>query len=276
MNNPCPDGKNINSAYGNAFAAAYDALMGGDYSHSRYADYIEDAFARHGAPPEPIIADLGCGTGSLCIELSKRGYDVIGIDKSPQMLSEAIGKAADQGVRNVLFVEQEIDSFELFGSVGAFVSTIDSVNYITDKRRLRRMFRLVDNYLAPGGMFIFDVNTSYKLSKIVGDKLFYEISDDVCYLWKSAYNGANAISYFDLTFFIREKSGGWNRFDETHRQRAYDLNDIETAIRGTSLSVAGVYEFLGFRRPTKKAAKANYILIKAKSGAVTYNGLDRL
>ncbi|MCL2058786.1 MAG: class I SAM-dependent methyltransferase [Oscillospiraceae bacterium] len=248
--------------YGEGMALAYDALMREDYSYTKYADYIEAIFKKHGMPPEPLIADLGCGTGSLCIELARRGYGAIGIDSSPHMLAEARRKALDGGAPDILFLEQELDAFELFGSVGAFVSTVDSLNYITDKRRLRRVFRLVGNYLASGGLFIFDLNTERKLSRGIGGGVFYEITDDICYLWESKYYSANKTSVFDLTFFARGRDGRWSRFDEIHRQRAYTRADIESAISGTGLSIAGHYGFLTFNRPSGKANKAVYIMTK--------------
>jgi len=248
--------------YGADFARAYDALMRGDYSYPRYADYIERVFETYGRPRDSLIADLGCGAGSLCAEMAGRGYDVIGIDNSPQMLAVARQKAVESGFADILFLEQDIDNFELYGTVGAFISTIDCVNYITDKRRLRRMFKLAGNYLPPGGLFIFDVNTAHKLSKIIGDGVFYEITDDFCYIWTNAYNGASKTSVFDLTFFTREADGRWRRHDELHRQRAYSAEDFAAAARGSGLEIQGVYSFLGFEKPLPNADKIVYVMVK--------------
>ena len=248
--------------YGEGFARVYDALMHNDYSYTAYADYIETAFSRFGAPKDLLVADLGCGTGSMCVELAKRGYDMIGIDNSPQMLTEAREKTNGRGAPDILFLEQEIYDFELYGTVGAFISTIDCINYITDKRRLNRLFKLVDNYLTAGGLFIFDINTEYKLAEVIGNGLFYEVSDELCYLWQNSYSNGNKTSASDLTFFVRERSGLWQRFDETHRQRAYAYVDIETAIRNTHLKIIGNFKFLSFERPDNTTEKCNFILIK--------------
>ena len=248
--------------YGRGLAPAYDSLMREDFSYERYADYIEKIFNKYGTPPESLIADLGCGTGSLCVELAAKGYDVIGIDNSSYMLAEAREKAINAGFADILFLEQDICAFELYGTVGALVSTIDSINYITDKRRLHRLFKLAGNYLSSGGLFIFDLNTEYKLSKDIGNNIFYEISDDLCYLWQNCYNGVGKTSVFDLTLFSKEQDGRWRRFDEIHKQRAYAIKDIEYALRGTGLEIIGVYGFLSFSRPLKKAKKISYILKK--------------
>ena len=248
--------------YGESLAYVYDALMREDYSYARYAAYIEAIFKKYGAPPDTTIADLGCGTGSMCLELAANGYDVIGIDNSPYMLAEARDKAISGGMAEILFLEQDIGDFELSGAVGAFISTIDSINYITDKRRLRRLFRLADHYLLPGGLFIFDINTVYKLSKVIGNGFFYEISDDLCYLWNSSYNGATGVSACDLTFFASGGGGGWRRFDERHIQRAYTRDDIAAALSGTGFTIMGAYDFLDFKRPSGTAKKINFILKK--------------
>ena len=251
--------------YGEGLAPIYDAFIGEDYSYAAYADYIEKIFELHGKPQDSLIADLGCGTGSMCLELATRGYDMIGIDNSPHMLAVAREKTISQGAPEILFLEQELDSFELYGSVGAFISTIDSLNYITDKRRLRRMFRLVDNYLQPGGLFIFDVNTVYKLSQEFQNGIFYEITDEVCYLWENSYKRNNKTSIYDLTLFTREQGGLWRRRDEIHRQRAYMREDIEAAASDTKLSIVGSYGFLNFKRPLHKAKKVVYVMVKLQT-----------
>ena len=248
--------------YGEGFARAYDALMQEDYSYARYADYLVQAFDMFGAPPNPQVVDLGCGTGSLCVELAKRGYDMTGIDNSPQMLAEASKKAEMLEPADILFLEQELDAIELHGAVGAFISTIDSVNYVTDKRRLRRLFKRAGKYLAPGGLFIFDVNTRYKLENVIGNETFFNISDDLCYFWESRHYKTSATSVFDLTFFMRESGGRWRRYDETHRQRAYEFSDFAAAAAGAGMCVSGVHSFLGFGKPRKDALKINYILKK--------------
>ena len=240
-------------------------MICGDYSYARYADYIENVFELYGKPQDSLIADLGCGTGSLCVELAARGYDMIGIDGSHEMLGKAYEKAAKKGISDILFLEQEMDGFDLFGTVGAFVSTIDSMNYIIEKRRLQRLFKLVENYLSPGGLFIFDMNTIYKLAKVIGNKVFYEVSEDLCCLWDNRYNGANRTAAFDLTLFTREGDGRWRRHDETQRQRAYAHGEIEAAARRANLRIIGAYSFLTFDKPKRNTEKINYILKKPRT-----------
>ena len=248
--------------YGERFAAYYDALIEGDYSYQRYAGYVENIFDKYGVQKGALVADLGCGTGTLCVELAFRGYEVIGVDRSPHMLSVARDKSIKSGVPDILFLEQEIDSIVLNTRAAAFVSTIDCVNYITDKKRLRRLFRNVGRFLRPGGLFIFDISSEFNLSTIIGNKFYYKIDDDVCYLWKNRYNKRSKISESDITFFLRERGDIWQRVDEIHRQRAYTPADIDEAARGSGMELAGMYSFLGFRRPDRSAKKINFIYTK--------------
>ncbi|MDR1061686.1 MAG: class I SAM-dependent methyltransferase [Clostridiales bacterium] len=250
--------------YQDGFAGVYDRLMRGGYSHAEYADYIERIFGLFGASPS-IVVDLGCGTGSLCVELRGRGYDMIGIDSSQEMLNIALGKAAAQkGGRDILFLNQDICDFELYGTAGAILSTIDSMNYLTARRQLNRVFALAGNYLDPGGLFVFDLNTRHKLSRVIGGNLFYEISDDVCYLWENSYDSAGRISTFDLTFFVRNGDGTYSRHDERHRQRAHSDAEIAAAARLARLAQRGVYDCLTFDAPGRDAQKICYVFQKER------------
>jgi SAM-dependent methyltransferase len=255
--------------YRDGFAGVYDRLMRGGYSYAEYADYIERIFARFGASPS-IVADLGCGTGSLCVELRGRGYDMIGIDSSQEMLSMAQEKAAAQkkggkGGRDILFVNQDICDFELYGTAGAILSTIDAMNYLTARRQLNRVFALAANYLDPGGLFVFDLNTRHKLSQVIGSNLFYEIADDVCYLWANSYDSAGRISTFDLTFFVRNADGTYARHDERHRQRAHSDAEIAAAAGRARLERRGVYDCLTFDAPRSDAQKICYVFQKPQA-----------
>lgn len=188
------------------FAYIYDKLMV-DIDYSKWAGYIEEIFKVYDLKPE-LIADLGCGTGSFCMEMVNRGYNMIGIDISTEMLSRAILKVESQSIdrEKVLLLNQDMSKFELYGTVDVIVSLVDSINYITDKTDLKRMIRLVGNYLNPGGLFIFDVNSQYKFEKIFNNNVFYSIDEDITYIWKNSFNKKNKLCKFDLTFFVRKEN----------------------------------------------------------------------
>jgi len=242
------------------FAEIYDKLMY-DVNYKEWADYIENIFKKFNIAPK-LIADLGCGTGSFCIEMAKRGYDMIGIDLSPEMLSYAAQKSKEEGM-DILFLNQDMSEFELYGTVDAIVSLMDSVNYILTKNKLKKMFKLVKNYLNPGGIFVFDINSDYKLSNILGNNIFYEIGEDICYLWKNNYNPKNKVCEFELTFFIKEKQNGlYKRIDELHYERAYACEDIKSIAEQTGLKCLAIYNGFTFSVPQPESERIFFVCQK--------------
>ena len=253
--------------YQYGFADVYDDLIQKDYSYSEYADYLSRIFLHFDSAPK-LIADLGCGTGSLCLELASRGYDMIGIDASPDMLDLAQEKAAEAEA-SILFLKQRISNFELFGTVGAILSTIDSINYLLSIKSLSRLFQLVENYLDPGGLFIFDINTRYKLATVIGDNVFFDISDPVCYFWESHYHPQRHIATFDMTFFIQNEDLTYSRFDEIHRQRAHSHREIINASAKTALVFETIWNHLTFDAPTETSEKVCYVFRKPETAKLT-------
>jgi len=242
----------------NGFAYIYDRLMQ-DFDYGRLADYIEKIFKTFGLKPS-LVVDLACGTGSLCVEMSRRGYEMIGIDLSPDMLSVAQNKAFEAGT-GVLYLNQDISGFELYGTADAFLCTMDSVNYITSKESLNSMFRLVNNYLNPGGLFIFDINSEYKLSGILGGNVFYSIEEDIAYIWENSYNSETRICEFDITFFCRTGKL-YRRWDEIHEERAYSVEELKEVIGESDLELEGLYEEMTFNEPRSETERIFFVCRK--------------
>lgn len=242
----------------NDFAYYYDRLMG-DVDYSQWADYIIDIFERYDRKPE-LIADLGCGTGSFCVEMDKRGYEMIGIDASVEMLSCARQKALDSG-SEVLFLNQNITEFELYGTVDVITCLMDSLNYITYKNDLKRFFRLVNNYLNPGGLFIFDINSPYKFENVLASNVFYETSEDVSYIWQNSYDKKSEVCRFDLTFFVKEGEL-YRRFDEVHYERNYAVEELTEMLGNAGMKVLGIYAAFGFRKPNPKSERVFFACVK--------------
>lgn len=239
------------------FALYYDRLMK-DVDYSLWADYVTAIFKRHGCEPK-LIADLGCGTGSFCLEMAKRGYDMTGIDISADMLSIAKQKADSAGA-DILFLDQDMTSFELYGTMGAITCLVDSINYITYKNDMKRMFRLVNNYLDPGGLFVFDVNSPYKFEKILSSNVFCE-TGDISYIWQNSFDRRSGLCRFDLTFFVKEGEY-YRRFDETHYERSYGTDELARMLRAAGLTVLGIYEAFGFKNPGPKAERILFVCRK--------------
>lgn len=242
------------------FADVYDQLVQ-DIPYIKWADYLQSAFLKFGQNPE-LILELGCGTGSMAIELAKRGYDVIGLDISAEMLSKAYEKAK-KNKTDILFINQDMRNFRLHGKVDAVLCLLDSLNYIPALSDVKKVFKLVSKYLNPSGLFIFDLNSPYKLSTVLGQNIFYDLSDDVTWIWANTYNEKEKRTTFDLTFFVRNKEGLYERFDETHEETAYTREEITEALEYAGLNLVGCYGDLSFSEPSDKEERIFYIAQKS-------------
>lgn len=174
------------------------------------------------------ILDLGCGTGTLTELLARRGYDMIGIDNAADMLEIALDKRTASGL-DILYLQQDMRDFELYGTVGAVVSVCDSINYLLEEEDVVQTFRLVNNYLYPGGLFIFDFNTVYKYQEVIGDVTIAENREACSFIWDNYYHEAEEVNEYDLTIFVREdgQTDTYRRFQETHYQRGYRLEQMK-------------------------------------------------
>jgi len=251
------------------FAEIYDRLMY-DVDYSSWADYLESIFHAYGCKPS-LVLDLGCGTGKLCMEMAGRDYEMIGVDISVDMLSRA-REEAEKRKLDILFLNQDMTDFELYGTVDAVFCMMDSINYVTRKKDLLRMFKLVKNYLNPQGIFIFDINTPYKLKNILGNNVFYEIDNDVAYIWQNSYNNRSRLCRFELTFFVRdENEDTYRRFDEVHYEKAYGIDELEDLIRQAGLEPVAVYDNLSFNAPNEKSERVFFVCINkdAKKPSLT-------
>lgn len=241
------------------FAFYYDRLMR-DVNYGQWADYINEIFKRRKINPG-LIVDLGCGTGSFCLEMDRRGYEMIGIDISSEMLSCARQKALETGA-DILFLNQDMTSFELYGTVDAITCLLDSVNYITYKNDLKRFFKLVANYLNPNGLFVFDINTPYKFENILSSNVFCETDQEASYIWQNSYDKASRLCRFDLTFFVREDEY-YRRFDEVHYERAYEKEELEAMLTAAGLELYSTYGGFGFKKPSDKCERLFFVCKKA-------------
>jgi predicted TPR repeat methyltransferase len=240
------------------FAYIYDKLMY-DVDYKEWANYIEDIFRKNSIYPSSVL-DLGCGTGNLCIEMSKRGYEMIGVDISTDMLMCAQEKSLNKAV-DILYLNQDMSNFELYGTVDAVISVMDSINYLTNKNDLKRLFKLVNNYLNPEGLFIFDVNTQYKFEKILGGNVFYDVGEEISYIWDNRYDRKKKLCEFDLTFFIKGETG-YDRYDELHYERAYTNSEIKALIDYSGLKLINIYDAFKFSPPSKKRERIVYVCKK--------------
>lgn len=209
------------SAYG-ALAASYDGLMA-DGAYRRRAAFLERRLKKSAVPVRTVL-DLGCGTGTIACLLAQKGYEVLAADGSEEMLAQAAAKAAGLE-RPPLFLHQPMPKLRLGSPVDAVVSTLDSLNYLTAERDLRETFRRVWRWLRPGGLFLFDVNTPYKLRRMDGELYMDETEDSVC-VWRTFFSEKRRVCTYQVDLFRLRPDGAWERSFEEHRERAWSEEDI--------------------------------------------------
>ncbi|NLB56061.1 MAG: class I SAM-dependent methyltransferase, partial [Lentisphaerae bacterium] len=231
----------------------YDRLTQ-DIDRKKIADFIERLFKRHDFNPVTVL-DLGCGTGGFCVEMHERGYDVIGVDISPDMLSCAKTRMLEKGV-DILLINQDMTELKLNGKADAAICLVDGVNHITDPRKILKFFFHVKKFLNPGGLFIFDINTRYKLEAVMRNNVFYNIDDDVACIWQCGID-ESGISESDITLFVK-KGDLYERFDETICERAYDDIEIRKFINDAGFELLGVYDGTTFKEVNEKSERVFY------------------
>lgn len=242
----------------NDFAQVYDTLQDADYN--KFVDYYEEIFRRLEKKPE-LVLDLACGTGNITLPMAERGYDMIGLDMSVEMLNIARDKAYE-ATREILFLCQDMCEMELFGTVDAIVCALDGINYITDYDDLKQLFSLVNNFLNPGGVFIFDINSVHKLKNILGNNTFVNDEQGIFYVWQSEFCDETGICDFDLTFFCESENGDYIRFDEFQQERAYTIAEIKAAVQSADLDVTGVYKPFEFATATDDNERIFFVVSK--------------
>lgn len=265
------------------FAQVYDLFMD-NIPYEEWCDYLVTLLKQHGVS-DGLVLELGCGTGNMTEALKRRGYDMIGIDNSEEMLAEAIEKnmsggtenaAADDrmsegmkdGLKPALYLCQDMREFELYGTVRAIVSVCDSINYILEPEELIQVFRLVNNYLDTDGVFIFDLNTRYKYEKILGEQTIGETRENHCFIWDNYYDISSGINEYILNLFIQGEDGRYDRYEEVHYQRAYDLEEIRQLIEVSGLRWEGAYDAFT-TEPVREDSERIYIIAREQGKSKT-------
>lgn len=205
-------------------ADSYDQLTT-DVRYLAWADYLEKHFAKASIPVHTVL-DLACGTGSLTAELALRGYEMIGVDKSAEMLAVAAEKCRDLPVEAPIFLNQSMEKLDLYGTIDACVCCLDSVNYVTRPAALKRAFSRVHLFLMPGGLFVFDVKTPEALENADGEVFLDETEDTYC-VWRADYSTRRRILTYGMDIFRAREDGTWDRGEEIHEEYAYTLDELE-------------------------------------------------
>ena len=227
------------ASYGD-FAYYYDMLTE-NVDYDKRCEYICGLLAENGIS-EGILLDLACGTGTLSLMLSEKGYDVVGVDGSEEMLTQAQEKKMETGA-DVIFLCQRMEELDLFGTINAAVSTLDSINHVTDENTVKEIFRRVSLFMEDKGIFVFDVNTPYKHREVLGDNTFIYDFDEVYCVWQNSTD-ENLVTTISLDLFEKDEDDEetYYRYSEEFSERAYDLDDIRAWLEDCKFEVTAVYE----------------------------------
>ena len=243
-----------------ALAASYDGLTR-DIPYEKYLRFFKTLLRRHGVTATTVL-DLACGTGSLSVLLAKHGYRVLGVDRSEEMLTVAAEKAMELEENQPLFVAQPMQRLKIPEPVDACVCALDSINYVTKPQDVQKAFRRVYESLRPGGLFVFDINTPYKLESLDGQVFLDETEDSYC-VWRAVYEKRHSLCRYGMDLFQQANDGVWERSFEEHVERAYTPEELSRGL--TDAGFAQVERFANLRLEAPEADELR-IFFAAKKG----------
>lgn len=256
------------------FALVYDRFMD-NIPYDMWCEYLRKMLEKYHVP-SGLVAELGCGTGNMAMRLCSCGYDMIGIDASEDMLAMARQKMEGSDDSPILYLHQDMRQLELYGTVAAVVSVCDSMNYLLEQKDLLQVFRLVNQYLDAGGMFIFDMKTAYYFEHL-SENTIAENRQQASFLWDNFYDKSTQINQYDLTIYVSEalleedvvsdhredEPELFFRFDETHFQRAYSLETVIELLSEAGMEFVAAYDAFTWNQPTDTSER---IYVAAREG----------
>lgn len=266
-----------------SFAQVYDLFMD-NVPYEEWSRYVI-SLLKEEKIKDGLVLDLGCGTGKMTRLLAAAGYDMIGIDNSEDMLEIARENQYEQAfpeddnleenvqaepeddemtastASQILYLLQDMREFELYGTVRAVISICDSMNYILEEEDLLQVFKLVNNYLDPKGIFIFDMNTRYKYAELLGETTITENREEGSFIWENYFDEEEDINQYDLTLFIREENDLYRKYEETHYQRVYDLDTVKGLLKEAGMEFVAAYDAFT-KEPVKADSERIYIIAR--------------
>ncbi len=240
------------------FASVYDLFMD-NIPYKDWCAYVIGLLKEHGIS-DGLLLDLGCGTGKLTRLLAAEGYDMIGVDLSEEMLEIALEHEMEDP-KQILYLQQDMREFELYGTVRAIVSICDSMNYLEDYEDLVQVLRLANNYLDPKGIFIFDMNTVYKYREQLGEQTIAENREESSFIWENYFDEGEMVNEYDLTLFIRDEDGRYSKYEETHYQKAFEISAVLKAVKEAGMELVAVYDAFT-REPVKENSDRVYFVVR--------------
>ena len=244
-----------------ALAGVYDSLTG-DVDYKKRADFIEKLLHRSKLSVHTLL-DLACGTGSMTALFMERGYELIAVDGSEDMLMAAQEKICGLSGEMPLFLHQDMTSLDLYGTVDAAICCLDSLNYLMRPIDVQRTLRRLHLFIAPGGVLVFDISTLEKLSGMDG-QVFLDETEDVYCVWRSEFQQRSHISTHFMDIFTRQPNGSWQRAEEVHRQRAYTVEELTAWLTAAGFTDIRTYGDCVCRPPKPGEQRIYFTAVRAQ------------
>lgn len=245
------------------FANVYDIFME-DTPYEEWYQFIQDCIIREGKTVQ-TVCELGCGTGQMTMLFAKQGKQVIGIDYSPEMLMVAQNNAYEEEV-SILYLMQDMSDFELNQEMDLICSCCDSINYLLEEEQVLSTFKKVEEHLTADGLFIFDMNTPYKYREVLGNQIFADQTDEAAYIWENFYDEEDEINEYEVSFFIRDEDGRYERTVENHFQRAYSKERVNSLLEEAGLELINCYDNYSLQEANETTQRITYVARKMKKG----------
>lgn len=252
-----------------SFAAFYDELTD-DVDYAAWADYLLAAIHRHGGSAATVL-DLACGSGSLSLELARRGCDIIGVDISEDMLAIAREKAEEEGAP-LLFLQQDMRQLDLYGTVDSAVCMLDSMSHILRTDDIQEIFRRLGLFIAPNGLLVFDANTPHKHAVTLSNNAFVYERDEFMCVWRNQYAEKTKTVDMQLDFFLREEDGCYTRYTDSVRERAYSLSTWKHLLQEAGFDLLAVYGEREWDTPAPDADRWVFVARNRAIGQWNVNG----
>lgn len=247
------------------FATVYDRFME-EVPYAQWLAFLEQLWQKE-ATLIQTIADLGCGTGNMLLPLAKKGYTMMGVDLSFDMLSQAEQKLRSENLSAVL-LEQDLTEFALPMQADCILSVCDSLNYLIEDGELSDAFACVAEYLKADGLFCFDMNTEYHFRERLGENTFAATDETAAYIWENFYDEAEKINEYAVTFFCEDADGRYTRSEEVHYERAYSLQEITDALKANGLCIQAMYADYTEEQPQEDTTRILFVA-KHQNGGQT-------
>ena len=243
-----------------SFSYFYDSLTK-NISYKSRAEYFDMLIKKHGGTKN-ILLDLACGTGSLSEEMSRMGYDVIGIDSSEEMLNAAVEKKIESGL-NIQYLCQDMTRLDMFGTIDVTICALDGLNHLPSLEAVRQAVQKVSLFCEPKGLFIFDINTPYKHKNVLGNNTFVYDMENVCCVWQNTYHeqADNRVD-MSLTFFERLENGLYERFEDEFSEIAFEESVIDELLQKCGFEIAGKYDYDSVLPSKEDSEKLVYVVRK--------------